>query len=139
MAALDFPASPTVGQIYSANGKSWYWDGATWVSGSGVSGGGALTVIGRVVCTAGQASIDFTNIPNMFYDLEIEFLGRDAITTVHEVAQRIKFNGDATAANYTNSQLLQGIDGSITASFIAPTVMVVCGPVFPALSIPRMR
>ena len=30
MAALDFPASPTLGQIYTANGKSWQWDGTTW-------------------------------------------------------------------------------------------------------------
>lgn len=36
MAALVFPASPTVGQVYSANGRSWSWDGDTWniVSGS---------------------------------------------------------------------------------------------------------
>ena len=30
MAALDFPASPTLGQIYTANGKSWQWDGTSW-------------------------------------------------------------------------------------------------------------
>jgi len=30
MAALDFPASPTLNQIYTANGKSWIWDGTAW-------------------------------------------------------------------------------------------------------------
>jgi len=30
MAALDFPSSPTLGQVYTANGKSWKWDGITW-------------------------------------------------------------------------------------------------------------
>jgi len=120
MAALDFPPSPTVGQIYTANGKTWMWDGVTWSASIGI-GGGALTVIGRVVCTAGQASIDFTSIPNTFYDLEIEFLGRDASASISEVAQRIKINGDGTAANYTDSQLVQGIFNTAQASFIAAT------------------
>lgn len=33
MAALDFPSSPTPGDIYSANSTSWTWDGTTWISG----------------------------------------------------------------------------------------------------------
>lgn len=31
MAALDFPASPTTNQVYSANGKAWVWNGTVWV------------------------------------------------------------------------------------------------------------
>jgi hypothetical protein len=30
MAALDFPSSPTLNQVYSANGRSWIWDGSAW-------------------------------------------------------------------------------------------------------------
>lgn len=30
MAALDFPTSPTLGQTYTANGKSWQWNGTAW-------------------------------------------------------------------------------------------------------------
>ena len=30
MAALNFPTSPTNNQIYTANGKSWRWDGTSW-------------------------------------------------------------------------------------------------------------
>ena len=30
MAALNFPPSPSTNQIYSANGKSWRFDGASW-------------------------------------------------------------------------------------------------------------
>src|SRR3954465_6567862 len=33
MAAFDFPASPTVGQTYPANGVSYRWDGQAWVGG----------------------------------------------------------------------------------------------------------
>jgi Repeat of unknown function (DUF5907) len=37
MAALDFPASPTVGQQYAApNGITYQWDGAAWVVTGGV-------------------------------------------------------------------------------------------------------
>jgi hypothetical protein len=44
---IDFPASPTVGQIFSAAGCSWRWSGTKWVAnvGSG-SGGGSTTTIG---------------------------------------------------------------------------------------------
>lgn len=34
MAALDFPSSPTDGQVYTANGKTWVYQAATssWVA-----------------------------------------------------------------------------------------------------------
>jgi hypothetical protein len=47
MAALDFPASPTLNQVYSANGRSWMWDGTAWNPiGSGIADGdrGDITV-----------------------------------------------------------------------------------------------
>jgi len=37
MAALDFPASPTVGQTYSANGGTYTWDGTVWVASRGTA------------------------------------------------------------------------------------------------------
>lgn len=30
MTAIDFPNSPTVGQSFTASGRTWIWDGATW-------------------------------------------------------------------------------------------------------------
>jgi len=30
MAALNFPSSPSTNEIYTANGKSWRWDGTSW-------------------------------------------------------------------------------------------------------------
>jgi hypothetical protein len=42
MPALSFPASPTVGQTYTANGRTWSWTGYAWelvaASGGGSSG-----------------------------------------------------------------------------------------------------
>ena len=42
MAALNFPSSPVTNQIYTANGKSWRWDGTAWKSFNtiGITGGG---------------------------------------------------------------------------------------------------
>jgi hypothetical protein len=31
MPALDFPSSPTLGQVYSAANKTWTWDGSKWI------------------------------------------------------------------------------------------------------------
>lgn len=44
MAALDFPSSPTNGQMYSANGNTWTYDSTTtsWVAAS--AGGASVTV-----------------------------------------------------------------------------------------------
>ncbi len=43
MAALDFPSSPTLNQIYSANGKAWIWNGVVWNAYSGVGGNSITT------------------------------------------------------------------------------------------------
>lgn len=32
MAALDFPTSPTLGQTYTANSRTWKWNGSTWIA-----------------------------------------------------------------------------------------------------------
>jgi hypothetical protein len=32
MAILDFPASPSIDQLYVANGKTWKWNGSSWVA-----------------------------------------------------------------------------------------------------------
>ena len=34
MAAINFPSSPTVGQVHSENNRSWTWNGVSWVSGT---------------------------------------------------------------------------------------------------------
>jgi hypothetical protein len=40
---IDFPASPSVGQIFAAAGASWRWDGTKWVA----YGGGSSGDVGR--------------------------------------------------------------------------------------------
>ena len=39
--ALDFPASPTVGQTYKVGDTTWTWNGTSW----SVTGGQAIAVL----------------------------------------------------------------------------------------------
>jgi len=45
---IDFPASPTVNQLYTYNGRTWRWNGASWdavgVTGATVSTGRAIAM-----------------------------------------------------------------------------------------------
>lgn len=53
MAALNFPTSPALNQVFTSNGKSWRWDGTAWKTFNTTSissGGTGLTSI-----TAGNA------------------------------------------------------------------------------------
>jgi hypothetical protein len=53
MAALNFPTSPALNQVYTANGKSWKWDGTSWktFNTTSITGGGT----GLTSITAGNA------------------------------------------------------------------------------------
>jgi hypothetical protein len=33
--AINFPNSPSPNEIYESNGRSWQWDGTTWLSKTG--------------------------------------------------------------------------------------------------------
>lgn len=44
MPILDFPDSPTVGQIFTASLQSWMWDGISWNIIPTVSGGGEASI-----------------------------------------------------------------------------------------------
>ena len=37
MAALNFPDSPSADQVHTENGKSWVWDGVSWISSIAIS------------------------------------------------------------------------------------------------------
>ena len=72
---IDFPASPTDGQLFSApNGVVYKWS-ATYSSWLAQAGPSVVTwrQIARVVPTAGQATVDFTGLPSDINDLMFSF------------------------------------------------------------------
>jgi len=62
MAALVFPTSPTTGQIYTANGKSWIWDGQSWVSYNQLTALNGVTIDNCVIGGTTPAAASFTTL-----------------------------------------------------------------------------
>lgn len=66
MAALDFPASPTLNQTYTANGATYRWDGTSWVNANTTVS--AIDILGpaRQNVTAVSASAIDCSLGNYF-------------------------------------------------------------------------
>ena len=74
MAALDFPASPSVNDTYTANGKTWKWNGTVWQ---------AVTTVTQI--SEGNSSVAVTDTGSN---------GTVAITTEGTERMRITSAGD---------------------------------------------
>jgi len=55
--AINFPASPTLNQVYSANTKSWTWTGTAWKS---TSSSGTIVTTNKLLATATGGQTLFT-------------------------------------------------------------------------------
>lgn len=67
MAAIDFPSSPSVGQVFTANNSTWQWDGVTWVAYNPTSGNlifSAGTLDAGVVSTGTGGATVTETLPN---------------------------------------------------------------------------
>ena len=118
MVAISFPASPSVNDTFTANGKTWQWNGTFWslvVSGASVADGSVSTakiadsaitaakIADGTVVAAEIASGAITNAK----------LATDAVHSINIAA------GAVTAAKLGNDISLTPADGSITAAKIA--------------------
>lgn len=113
MTALNFPASPTEGQVYTANGSSWIWNGTVWVGGNvtpATAGGTGLTssgAAGNVLTSDGtgwvsgaapSGAVEYPqNVQNGNYTLVLDDAGKQ-IYSANTGAQIITIPTNASVA-----------------------------------------
>ncbi len=115
MAALDFPSSPTLNQIYSANGKSWIWDGSAWNPYGGTS---SAMILLASATASGSAEILFDNVfnPSLYSEYVLKMQGVQPATD--NVAIRVQLR-NSTPASITDTHR-----NNITAGRIDATAAV---------------
>ena len=128
MVAISFPASPSVNDTFTANGKTWQWNGTFWslvVSGASVADGSVSTakiadsaitaakIADGTVVAAEIASDAITTAKILDANVTTAKIASSAITTDKIAA------GAVTAAKLGNDISLTPADGSITAAKIA--------------------
>jgi hypothetical protein len=129
--ALDFPASPTNGQTYTApNGVIWAWDGTKWVNGTQV--GTAYAPVNSPVFTGDPQA---PNPPAGDADTSVattSFVQAAVAPYAHNVGRNLLHNslfnvqqrgaGPFTAIGYTLDRWYQGfVNGTISTSRVALT------------------
>jgi hypothetical protein len=65
---IDFPANPTTGQIFTAGGAQWTWDGSKWTYGGGAGGSGAsITVSDTPPANPTQGGLWWNSVQGQLY------------------------------------------------------------------------
>jgi hypothetical protein len=102
--ALDFPNSPTVGQVFG----SWTWDGTKWAPTGVVPASGSKVLITSVTIAAAVASVDFfSGFDGTYDELELEMYDLQPAT---EAASYLRCSVDGSTFDI-------GADYSYAASF----------------------
>jgi hypothetical protein len=120
MAALDFPASPTLNQVYSANGRSWIWDGTAWNPyGSGIADGdrGDITVsAGGSQWTIDSETVTYAKMQNVSAASRLLGRGDSGSGDVEEltVGTGLSITGTTLACTVTDTGINQ-LTGDVTA------------------------
>jgi hypothetical protein len=110
MAALDFPTPSTIGQIYTANGKSWRWDGVSWKAYNltGVNNG----ILGIVGGGTGRSTI---SSPNAF--LSSDTTGTTLLYRNFIAGSGVTFSIDASSVTFQATST-GSLSGSGTSAYI---------------------
>ena len=85
------------------------------LNGGAGGGAGSYESIATVTAAGGETSITFSSIPSTYKHLQIRGIGKANFSSVASLWATLNFNGDTTAANYANHQLI-GDGSTVTAS-----------------------
>lgn len=110
MATLNFPSSPSLNQIYSANNKSWIWDGVAWNPYGGTSS--AMILLASATASS-SAEILFDNVFNssLYSKYVLEMQGVQPATD--NVAFRLQLR-NSTPASITHSHQNNRLAAQVT-------------------------
>lgn len=110
--ALDFPNSPSIGSTLSSGGRSWQYDGNTWVSTTSVGYTGSaatLTIVNDSITSNANITPTFTGYSSQ-YDVTALAVAANVlvptgtgVTNGYRLLLRIKDNGTGRALNWTTT------------------------------------
>lgn len=75
--------------------------------------------IGQVIAGGSPSTITFAGIPQFYTDLKMVVTGRDTSGAAGDQVMRLQINLDPTAADYTSTNYIAGVNTSVTGGRIA--------------------
>jgi len=114
MAALDFPATPAVNDIYTANGKQYKWDGTSWnsISPGNVGSSSDTQVLLNVTNTVSGS-------PNLIFDTgtgKLTHLGLLSMKTYSETAVAALISAGTLTLNLSSGSVFYvALNANITS------------------------
>lgn len=136
LSGVTVSGTPSSGQVLTATSSS----AADWQTPGG-GGGGAVTQIAQVVVgSGGQASIDFTSIPNTYTNLKLVLSGQSALGFPVTDPLNVNFNADTTSNQYSwglvsNGSYTSGNNVDFATAGLLPTNNIGSGTLAGTVSI----
>ena len=106
MAALNFPASPSIDDLYTANGSTWKWDGTSW------------NVVPANVLLANLGDVSITSVTTG--DL-LQYDGTDWVNTVGDLNTTATVQGSGGTSDWTQATGTDPWIATLTVSGILST------------------
>jgi hypothetical protein len=112
MAALNFPSSPAVNDIFTSNGKTYLWNGSSWVNtSSGFTG--SLGFTGSIGFTGSQGTAGTNGFTgSRGFTGSIGFTGSQGTAGTNGFTGSIGFTGFTGSLGFTGSIGVTGFSGS---------------------------
>lgn len=106
---INFPDSPTLNQQFTANGRTWRWDGSTWVN-----VGTNIVVANITDLVASATEINYTD--GVTSAIQTQLNGKAATSHTHII-------GDVTSLQSSLDGKVDEVNGAVTTASTSATVV----------------